>query len=76
MLEKLEGSPMTINLAELQLQKLLYAVQRKFPGETRFETALRYIQQAENYAAKDHGCHCDVTDDGHPEPAFLELRKG
>ncbi len=27
--------------------ELLYAVQNKFPGETRHETALRYIQQAE-----------------------------
>ena len=28
--------------------ELLYAVARKFPGETRHQTALRYIQQAEN----------------------------
>jgi len=27
--------------------ELLYAVQNKFPDETRHETALRYIQQAE-----------------------------
>lgn len=27
--------------------ELLYAVARKYPGETRHQTALRYIQQAE-----------------------------
>ena len=27
--------------------ELLYAVERKFPGETRHETALRYIREAE-----------------------------
>lgn len=32
---------------DLQLEQLLYAVGRKFPGETRFETALRYIREAE-----------------------------
>ena len=30
-----------------QLEELLYAVERKFPGETRFQTALRYIREAE-----------------------------
>ena len=30
------------------LEQLLYAVESKFPNETRFETALRYIKQAEN----------------------------
>ena len=34
----------------LQLEKLLYAVERKFPGETRFETALRYIREVEEMA--------------------------
>ena len=28
---------------------LLYAVHRKFPNETRHETALRYIQNAESH---------------------------
>jgi hypothetical protein len=28
-------------------QELLYAVARKFPGETRHQTALRYIREAE-----------------------------
>ena len=32
---------------ELQLEQLLYSVERKFPGETRFETALRYIRETE-----------------------------
>ncbi|HSW52950.1 MAG TPA: hypothetical protein VLG93_06955, partial [Sulfuricaulis sp.] len=30
---------------DLQLDELIYAVERKFPGETRFETALRYIRE-------------------------------
>ena len=30
-----------------QLNSLLYAVQQKFPGKTRFETALEYIQAVE-----------------------------
>lgn len=30
-----------------RLDQLLCAVERKFPGETRFETALRYIREAE-----------------------------
>jgi hypothetical protein len=33
--------------AERQYMELIYAVGRKFPGETRHQTALRYIQQAE-----------------------------
>jgi hypothetical protein len=30
--------------------ELLYAVERKFPGESRHETALRYIREAESHA--------------------------
>ena len=30
-----------------ELSALLFEVRRKFPGETRFQTALRYIKQAE-----------------------------
>ena len=29
------------------LERLLFEVQHKFPDETRFDTALRYIRQAE-----------------------------
>ena len=32
------------------LDRLLFEVQRKFPDETRFDTALRYIRQAEERA--------------------------
>jgi hypothetical protein len=32
---------------EMQLSTLLYAVESKFPGESRFDTALRYIKEAE-----------------------------
>lgn len=31
-----------------QLERLLLAVQRVFPGESRFDTALRYIREAES----------------------------
>lgn len=31
-------------------EELIYAVERKFPNETRHETALRYIRQAEERA--------------------------
>ena len=37
---------------DLQLDELIYAVERKFPGETRFETALRYIREAEAKTAE------------------------
>jgi hypothetical protein len=30
-----------------QLNALLYAVERKYPGESRFDTALRYIRSVE-----------------------------
>ena len=33
------------------LDRLLFEVQRKFPDETRFDTALRYIRQAEECGA-------------------------
>lgn len=42
--------------------ELLFAVGKKYPGETRHETALRYIKQAEtgsNESAKTaHGIWC------------------
>jgi hypothetical protein len=37
---------MNINIEKLY-NELLYAVERKFPNETRHQTALRYIQEAE-----------------------------
>jgi len=33
---------------EIKFDKLIYAVMKKYPGESRFETALRYIREAEN----------------------------
>lgn len=45
-----------------QLNKLLYAVASKFPNETRFETALRYIRQAER------GDNCNVAATAIPLP--------
>ena len=48
---------------DLQLDALIMAVERKFPGETRFETALRYIQEAE---AKSSVATAAVT----PNPSF------
>jgi hypothetical protein len=38
--------------------QLLYAVGRKYPGETRHETALRYIRQAEE-AHESEGAQSD-----------------
>lgn len=35
---------------EIQLNELLMAVESKYPDETRFETALRYIRQAERHS--------------------------
>lgn len=35
-------------------EQLLYAVESKFPGETRHQTALRYIRQAE-FRCTDEG---------------------
>ena len=42
-----------------QYYELLYSVEQKFPNETRHQTALRYIQQAEQFSkcsgvAKQH----------------------
>jgi hypothetical protein len=34
---------------------LLMAVKTKYPNETRYETALRYIKQAENKAVSSKG---------------------
>lgn len=38
---------------ELQYAELIMAVARKFPGETRHQTALRYIQEAEQRTASE-----------------------
>lgn len=47
-------------------EKLLYAVARKFPGESRFDTALRYIQEAE--------CQMALTPAGAvPDVSHLDL---
>jgi hypothetical protein len=41
---------------EAKYQELLFAVARKFPGETRHETALRYILEAEAAVKVGAGC--------------------
>lgn len=41
-----------INNVEMLYDQLLMAVGNKYPGESRHETALRYIQQAENIGTK------------------------
>ena len=43
--------------------ELIMAVGKKYSGETRHQTALRYIREAESSADKDvHVCHeCDGT---------------
>lgn len=40
--------------------ELIYAVGKKYPGETRHQTALRYIMHAE----KDNGCSVTEATDG------------
>ena len=45
----------------LKYNELLYAVARKFPGESRHETALRYIHEAERLALDDA---CSVATPG------------
>ena len=36
--------------------ELLFAVCRKFPGESRHQTALRYIREAEKQSSADTAC--------------------
>lgn len=36
----------------VMLDRLLFEVERKFSGETRFDTALRYIREAEARASE------------------------
>jgi hypothetical protein len=47
-----EAQTDTAELARLRAlyEQLLYAVGNKYPGETRHQTALRYIQQAEAHS--------------------------
>ena len=40
--------------------QLLSAVERKFPGETRHETALKYIRQVESHAIACRGCESQL----------------
>jgi hypothetical protein len=49
---KLELADMKLDLEESRAKyhELLYAVGKKYPGELRHETALRYIRQAERPA--------------------------
>lgn len=49
-----------------QLEQLLLAVQRVFPGESRFDTALRYIREAESNvieSTSDPKQNCEVIVD-------------
>ena len=41
---------------ELKYQELIFHVETKHPGETRHETALRYIKQAENRNNSEAEC--------------------
>jgi len=50
------------DVAELY-HELLYAVARKFPGESRHETALRYIRDAEERARQTGSCKQNGKDD-------------
>ena len=52
-----EGSQVAPGADEIKAERdaLIYAVARKFPGESRFQTALRYITEAENRSAQCTG---------------------
>jgi hypothetical protein len=41
--------------------ELLFAVGHKHPGESRHQTALRYIRQAEQQSAQDSGTKQEKT---------------
>ena len=43
-------------IAQAKYHELIMAVCRKFPGESRHETALRYIREVEARAVSDTGC--------------------
>ena len=55
----------TENQEENKYNELIMAVETKCPGETRHQTALRYIRQAENKEGNDGGkiVHSDVFKD-------------
>ena len=57
LLSEIEDLKLELGLSIRLHNELLMAVVRKFPGETRHETALRYIREAE---ANCHGGPCDV----------------
>ena len=44
---ELEQAESRLREAQAQYDELIYAVAQKWPGETRHQTALRYIQNAE-----------------------------
>lgn len=49
--ERTSPPPCSASDVSAKYNELLYAVARKFPGESRHETALRYIRQAEEVHA-------------------------
>lgn len=51
-----------------QLNELLFAVQRKFDGENRYETALRYIRETEK-AAKVESMFASAVEANQKAPA-------
>ena len=57
---------------ERNYYQLIYAVQRKFPGETRHETALRYITQVE--AIQSPSEQQSRPSQQRPEPDTLQVQ--
>ena len=47
LIAELEQAESRLREAQAQYDELIYAVAQKWPGETRHQTALRYIQSAE-----------------------------
>jgi predicted nucleic acid-binding Zn-ribbon protein len=47
-IDQLQRQNDELNLIKERYEKLIFAVENKHPDESRHETALRYIRQAEN----------------------------
>lgn len=54
MTKKLSPSPIRFSVSDVSAKynELLYSVAQKFPGESRHETALRYIREREQRAGE------------------------
>ncbi len=67
--ERLAQEIEKLTSTQILYNELLYAVERKFDGESRHETALRYIREAEVRAKEPSGSSpcspCSASDNPH-----------